>query len=297
MRDFLHHLFLPRESNNHRAKILHHTGLLVVIALFFVLEFSFSFLSAQRGDILGIRTEISVSDLLSLTNKMRAENGLSPVQLNDELSNAASQKASDMFSKNYWAHNSPEGTTPWVFVKSAGYDYLYAGENLARGFTTSVDVIDAWMASTGHRENMLSPNYRDIGFAIVPGTLTGDETVLVVEVFGQKREDTSAVSPARQEVAQAKSPQREPVSQAQQISGKAQPGVASFQAQPLFDVKHVTKGLSVTILFVILLTIVLDILLVERKKIVRIVAHNIDSMIFICIVIITILLIGNGVII
>lgn len=297
MRDFLHHLFLPRESNNHRAKILQHSGLLVIIVLFFVLEFSFSLLSVKRGDILGIRTEISVAELLAQTNKNRAENGLAPVQLNDELSSAASQKASDMFAKNYWAHNSPEGTTPWVFVKSAGYDYLYAGENLARGFTTSSDVIDAWMASTGHRENMLSPNYRDIGFAIVPGTLTGDDTVLVVEMFGQKREDVPSVPPARQDVTMAKSPLQESVPQVQQQSVEGKSGVASFQTQPLFDVKHVTKGLSVTILFVILLTIVLDILLVERKKIVRVVAHNIDSMIFICIVIITILLVGNGVII
>lgn len=296
MREFLHHLFLPRESNNHRARILHHSGLLFVIALFFVLEFSFSLLSSQRGDILGVRTEIAVDELLAMTNKKRAENGLSPVQLSNTLSRAASEKASDMFAKNYWAHNSPEGTTPWVFVRSSGYDYLYAGENLARGFTTSADVVDAWMASPGHRENMLSPNYDDVGFAILPGTLTGDETVLVVEMFGQKREGLAETAPAERDVAEAPQSVARSGADAKQASS-GQPLVASLQTQPIMDVKNVTKGLSVTILLVLLAAIILDIMLIERKKIVRIVAHNIDSMIFICVVITAILLIGNGVII
>lgn len=296
MREFLHHLFLPRESNNHRARILHHSGLFFLIALFFTLEFSFSLLSSQRGDILGIRTEIAVEELLSMTNKKRAENGLPPVQLNSSLSRAASEKAYDMFAKNYWAHNSPEGTTPWVFVKSSGYDYLYAGENLARGFTTSADVVDAWMASPGHRENMLSPNYDDVGFAVLPGTLTGDETVLVVEMFGQKREGLAETAPSKRDVADAPQSVAGSDAAAQQAQS-GQPLVASFQTQPILDVKNVTKGLSVTVLLVLLAAIILDIVLIERKKIVRIVAHNIDSMIFISIVIAAILMIGNGVII
>ncbi len=299
MRDFLHHLFVPRESNNHRARVLHHSSLLAVIALLFVLELSFSLLHAKRGDILGIRTDIAIADLLSLTNKKRAENGLPPVKLDNELSEAATQKASNMLTNNYWAHNSPNGTTPWVFIKSTGYDYLYAGENLARGFTSFSDVIDAWMQSPGHRENMLSPNYKDIGFAVVPGTLTGDETVLVVEMFGERREGTSEVANAGSgsgftgEVAQA----RVPEVQKQVVASSQVPRVASFQTQPILDVKQVTKGISLVILFVFLFTILLDIAIIKRKKIVRIVAHNIDTMMFILVVIATIVLIGNGVII
>jgi hypothetical protein len=296
MRDFLHHLFLPRESNNHRARILHHSGLLLLIAVFFVLEISFSFIHSQREDILGIRTEITAQELLTLTNKKRAENGLAPVQLNDTLSNAASQKASDMFSKNYWAHNSPEGTTPWVFIKSAGYDYLYAGENLARGFTTSSDVIDAWMDSPGHRENMLSPNYREIGFAVVPGSLTGDETVLVVEMFGQKREGAVEIAQAEQALPGDQTVVSEAFPDQQEIRN-TESTVASFKTQPIIDVKQATKGISMTIILVLFSAIVLDLLIIKRKKIVRVVAHNIDSMIFLLVVILIILIIGNGVII
>ncbi|MDP3940834.1 MAG: CAP domain-containing protein [bacterium] len=292
MRDFLHHLFLPRESNNHRARILHHTSLLAVIVLLFVLEFSFSFLHEKRGDILGLRTDIAVTELLSLTNKKREENGLPPVQLDPVLSEAASQKAADMFAGNYWAHNSPNGTTPWVFIKSSGYDYLYAGENLARGFSTSSDVINAWMQSPGHRENMLSPNYKDIGFAVVPGTLTGDETMLVVEMFGKRREGASDIADARGNDLTQQVPQAEQVA----IS-KQSPLVASFQTQPLVDVKDATKGISLVLLFVFFFTLLLDIMILKNKKIVRIVAHNIDTIMFISVVITTIILIGKGVII
>lgn len=297
MRDFLHHLFLPRESNNHRAKILHHTSVLVVILLLFVLEFSFSFLHAKRGDILGVRTNIVVSDLLSLTNKKRTENGLSPLQLNEELSNAASQKASDMLAKNYWAHNSPDGTTPWIFIKSSGYEYLYAGENLARGFTASADIVDAWMNSPGHRENMLSSNYKDVGFSVVPGVLTGDETILVVEMFGQERGGNAEVSQSEEEVAQAIAPDTVESRPSQQSSSGKAGAIASSQTQPLFDVKHVTKGISLIILFVFVGTLLLDLIIIKRKNIARIIAHNIDTILFLLVIAATIFIIGNGVII
>ncbi|MBI2442500.1 MAG: hypothetical protein HYV40_01165 [Candidatus Levybacteria bacterium] len=295
MRDFLHHLFFPRESNNHRARLLHHSSLLVVIVLLFVLEFSFSVLHTKRGDILGVRTSITVAELLEMTNKKRVENGLTPLKFNDALSNAAAQKAADMFTKNYWAHNSPIGSTPWVFIKSAGYDYLYAGENLARGFTTSPDVIQAWMDSPGHRENMLSTNYQDIGFAVVPGTLTGDETVLVVEMFGQRRETPSEIADSRSEaVQQAGVPQVQP--QKAETAGELA-SVASFTTQPLLDMKQVTKGISLTILLVLFSTLLIDLVIFQRRKIVRIVAHNIDTMLFVFVIITTIIMIGNGVII
>ena len=86
-----------------------------------------------------------------------------------------------MFSKDYWAHNAPDGTTPWVFIKNTGYNYIYAGENLARGFNSASDVINAWMNSPEHRQNVLSPNYQNVGFAVATGTLSGEDTVLVVE--------------------------------------------------------------------------------------------------------------------
>ena len=210
------------------------------------------------------------------------------------MSEAASQKAADMFAKNYWAHNSPNGTTPWVFIKSSGYDYLYAGENLARGFTSSTDVIDAWMQSPGHRENMLSPNYKDIGLAVVPGTLTGDETILVVEMFGNRREGAVDIADSRSNSVVVQVPQT--VQQEARVE-KQSPSVASFQTQPLIDAKQVTKGISLVVLSVFFFTFLLDFIIIKRRKIVRIVAHNIDTIMFIFVVITTVIFIGRGIII
>src|SRR5204863_2082531 len=124
----------------------------------------------------------------------RRQNGAGDLTISNELSRAASDKASDMFAKNYWAHNAPDGTTPWVFIKSSGYEYIYAGENLARGFTTSQSVVDAWMASPEHKENMLSKNYKNVGFAVATGNLNGEDTVLVVEMLGSTNYAPPAVA-------------------------------------------------------------------------------------------------------
>jgi hypothetical protein len=90
-----------------------------------------------------------------------------------------------MFRRNYWSHYGPDGTTPWSFILDAGYRYEYAGENLAKNFLFSQGVIDGWMQSPSHRENILRPEYTDIGLAIVNGTLNGEETTLVVQTFAK----------------------------------------------------------------------------------------------------------------
>ena len=68
-----------------------------------------------------------------------------------------------MFSKNYWAHFAPDGSTsPWDFIHQSGYNYIFAGENLAKGFTDANSVVAAWMNSPSHRENILSNKYKDV---------------------------------------------------------------------------------------------------------------------------------------
>lgn len=104
-----------------------------------------SYVRTNYPSVLGTYSNISQEALLSMTNQKRQEVGLSPLNLNGSLSQAAAGKASDMFTKDYWAHVSPDGTSPWVFIKASGYNYIYAGENLARGFTTPTDVVNAWM--------------------------------------------------------------------------------------------------------------------------------------------------------
>ena len=194
MRKFLRHLFLPKESNNYRAKILHHDVLILLIVFFLSAGVVMSYVRTNFPSVLGTFSDISSEQLLDITNSDRQAAGLPPLSLNNDLSQAAIGKANDMFSKDYWAHVAPDGTTPWVFIKNAGYTYVYAGENLARGFTTPQSVVDAWMASPSHRENMLSPHYKDVGFAVETGKLNGEDTVLVVEMFGSTNFATQNVA-------------------------------------------------------------------------------------------------------
>lgn len=316
MFDFLHHLLFPRESNNHRAKILHHDSLLVLIAFLFFCSSLLSIGNKTFPSVLGITSNISIQDLLNDTNAQRKANGLAPLSLNSDLDQAAMSKAQNMFAENYWAHIAPDGTTPWYFIKNSGYDYLYAGENLARGFNSASDVVDAWMHSPSHRENLLSPNYTDIGFAVQTGTLTGSDTVLVVQMFGSKYiADNTNQQPAQQIAAVFPTP-------SVVISGTILPSnqpspahtfpnsiispvvsptqkttaVAAIQSQPLIDSKSVMKQLSLALLFFFIAIFIADAIIIERKKIARVVAHNLDHIIFLVILVIAAIIIGRGLI-
>lgn len=183
---FLHHLFAPHHSNNFKARSLHLSAIAFYIVVLAFIQLLSTGIQKISPNILGYATDISVEKILTLVNERRVSQNLVPLNLSLELNNAANQKALDMFSKNYWAHISPAGATPWVFITKAGYDYLYAGENLAKDFDKSQEVVDAWMNSSSHRANLLKPEYTDIGLAVVNGTLNGQETTLVVQEFGSK---------------------------------------------------------------------------------------------------------------
>lgn len=305
MRDFLHHFFIPRESNNHRAHFLHAESLLLLVSMLLVINFLTPHVEERYPQILGVSVNISISDLVNLTNQKRAEAGLAPLTLNDQLSQAANGKAQYMLAQNFWAHNAPDGTTPWVFFKNAGYDYVYAGENLARGFTNAPDAMAAWMASPGHRENIMSPNYKDIGFAVASGTLTGDETVLIVEMFGAKSGADLAVSSAQMAVIPPPTVLPTPTlvtlpSVLPTVAPTLIPSPLSFVAgvtnDPVIDRNTWFKTLSLIVIAIFLFIFVVDMVIIERRQIVRLVSHNIDHMLFLSLVLVLIMIFGNGVV-
>ena len=189
---FINHYFLPHHTNNHRAKLLHPSGLAVFLLIALLLHGIVNTISRTRPEVLGIATNINVEELLEHTNEKRVAEGLQPLTLDPQLSMAAEEKAHYMFENDFWAHTAPDGTTPWEFFKRANYQYLHAGENLAKEFDDSSSVVDAWIASPTHKANLLKREYRDIGFAVVNGTLNGTETTLVVQLFGVKRATTIA---------------------------------------------------------------------------------------------------------
>lgn len=197
----LHHYFLPHESNNYKAKTLHNSSVLFYILLVISFQLFISLLKQVNPNVLGFATDIKVEKILDLVNQKRIESDLKPLTLSNNLVTAATGKATDMFVKNYWAHVSPTGVTPWVFINSAGYEYVYAGENLARNFNTSEEVVEAWMNSPTHRANILKSEYNDIGLSVMNGRLNGEDTTLVVEVFGTPTKSNLAQVPDQQKLA------------------------------------------------------------------------------------------------
>lgn len=279
MRDFLYCLVFPHPRNNHRASFLHSKVISLFIVFFIFSSLFFPSSLNPFSEKLKALAGISVQELVDLTNSKRKEYGLPPLSNNTELNAAATNKAEDMFAKNYWAHNSPDGTTPWFFIKGAGYNYVYAGENLARGFSNSEDIVNAWMASPNHRANVLSANFKDVGFAVKSGKLNGEETFLVVQELGSK--NLLPVS--------ASSNQKMMANKVLGFNISTYiPSISSFS----------TSSKIVLIFMAGLITILLiDIAVVKRKKIVRIVGHNIDHAIFMIAIILVISALRIGAII
>lgn len=181
--------FIPTKKNKKKPYLLSKPAILLYTLFLLLIN--------QFGAILGIEqayaSTINPGNIISLTNQERRVAGLGELKNNSQLASAALAKANDMFAKQYWDHFGPNGETPWQFIKGAGYSYIYAGENLGKGFRTAEGLVEAWMASPTHRENILSPNYRDIGIAVVEGELLGKQTILVVQMFGNL---TKSIQPA-----------------------------------------------------------------------------------------------------
>jgi uncharacterized protein YkwD len=139
-------------------------------------------LIALGGSISMSAPKISIDEILHLVNTDRIQAGLPQLSLNSSLNLAALAKAQDMIANNYFDHVSPSGTKPWHFFKNLGYNYSYAGENLALNYSDAKELETSWMNSEKHRENILSPHFADLGLAVVKD---GDKTV-IVEFFGTK---------------------------------------------------------------------------------------------------------------
>ena len=302
MKEFLHHFFIPRESNNYKAKLLHHTTLLLFIAFFIIGGLLLNLTKTKYPSVLGISTDITSEQLLTLVNQKRLENGLPPLSFSPELATAARNKANDMLLKNYWAHNSPDGRTPWEFLKEAGYNYVYAGENLARGFNTSLDVTNGWMASPTHRANVLSPNYSDVGFAVVTGNLNGEETVLVVEEFGNRT--LAALPPPSEKSVSTSSNNPNEIPAEQKIAASPNKSVKSsskisplseVKKAPLIDSIHLTTNIGTFIIILFILALISETIILERRKIVSFSEHNPDHIFFLISVLLIIAILGRGV--
>ena len=118
------------------------------------------------------------------TNLQREKYGLPPLQENSDLNAAALLKVQDMMEGQYFAHVSLSGEGVSDLAKAVGYEFIAIGENLAMGnFKEDQTLVQGWMDSPGHRENILSSQYQEIGVAVLQGKFEGKNTWLAVQHF------------------------------------------------------------------------------------------------------------------
>lgn len=183
----VHTWLIPTKHNKHQPHILKRSSLVAIAVLLIGLQAAYNFGIAKQKKILGYATNISAQVVVSEINASRSNNSLANLTTDSQLNKAAALKADDMLKNGYWAHTAPDGSQPWRWFDVAGYKYAVAGENLAKDFKTSDGIASAWMNSESHRKNILNPNFKNVGVAVVNGELRGSETTLVVALFGAKQ--------------------------------------------------------------------------------------------------------------
>ena len=175
--------FAPCSENNYRPPFLESGLLFFVIGIFLFLKvINISVLVYLPNT--SFFADVAEPALIELNNQKRQELGLPKLNVNSVLSEAARLKAKDIIEKDYFAHTSPSGITPWFWFEKTGYRYTYAGENLAVGFIDSGELFSAWYDSPSHRDNIVNGNYRETGIAVLKGNFQGSETAVVVQLFG-----------------------------------------------------------------------------------------------------------------
>lgn len=270
----LHNWFIPHKDTHKKAHLISWEGLVIYILIFIFLQVGFSAVGYSKPGILGISANIDQKKLIELTNSERQKKGLPPVSENEALDKAASLKAQNMFEENYWAHFAPSGRTPWDFILGSGYKFTYAGENLAKNFYNSSDVVSAWMASPTHRDNLLNPKYQDIGIAVMEGVLNGQKTTLIVQEFGTT--ENIAVNPlVNVQGKQIQIPKEEYSSKEKLVLVASE---INSNIKPFIDPYIVIKFTGFSVILLIITLLAVDIWVLRKRGVFRISSQHIAHM-------------------
>lgn len=153
----------------------------------FLLVVLLSPVKTKSQSVLAVATNVSPAALLEETNAQRKATDAVSLTINEKLNGAAQKKAQDMVTRNYWSHKTPEGTDPWNFIIKENYEYKKAGENLAYGFDSSDSVVNGWMNSQSHRENLLDKDFTEVGFGVANANNFngGGASTVVVAMYAQ----------------------------------------------------------------------------------------------------------------
>lgn len=263
----LAHFFLPHSQTHKKAHLISPEAILIYCLLIVLLQVSFNIFSFVKPGVLGISSQVEKNEIIKLTNQERKKMSLPLLEENAVLDEAARKKAQNMFEEDYWAHYSPSGKDPWGFITGSGYKYSYAGENLARNFYESKEVVRAWMASPTHKDNIVNPSYEEIGIAVVEGTLKGERTTLVVQMFGSPVEGVANETPQPISITAA-------AASSQSLGVSQIPGINS---KP-FDFYTTSKTLGLSLLFFLGSLIVLDMIVLKKRGVVRISSRHLPHL-------------------
>lgn len=129
---------------------------------------------------------LSISGIVSFTNKERTGKQLPALRNNRALNASAQKKLEDMFDQQYFEHESPKGVSVADLIRDQEYQYIVVGENLALGnFGGDQQVVTAWMDSPGHKANIMDPRFQEIGVAVGKGSYKGRQQWIAVQHFAK----------------------------------------------------------------------------------------------------------------
>lgn len=203
-------LFIPSDSNDNKPKLLRPKTIVFYIILAIVIKIAVTgFLFASYPSPAKLAA-IVADRMVAMVNQSRVQNDTDVLEINTHLVAAAQKKAQNMIDEQYFAHNAPDGKRPWEWIDKGAYDYVFAGENLAMDFSEAEPLHEAFMKSPSHRKNILKPQYKEIGVAVVTGQMQGRETILLVEMFGTQRNKGAELAIAIPPVEIIKPPEEKP---------------------------------------------------------------------------------------
>jgi uncharacterized protein YkwD len=113
------------------------------------------------------RPSDTVVEVMSMINAQRLAHGCAPLQYDEKLAQAAERESRDMATKHFYSHTEPDGTTPGIRVKEAGYTYQMIGENIDVNTDSPQDAVTAWLNSPGHLANILTCAFKQTWIAVV----------------------------------------------------------------------------------------------------------------------------------
>src|SRR3989338_3290237 len=256
--------FVPSHHNAYRPHILRRRSLVFLLALALVAEglLVANLIARQSGhDFLAA---VIQSEIILLTNAERAQNNVSQLKENALLDRSAQAKADDMARLGYFAHVGPDGKEPCAWIDAAGYNYQYAGENLAVRFVDSKDVVSGWMASPTHRANIIKPVYTDVGVGIAQGLYKGQPATFVVQYFAapsislaKEGQTAAAAAPSTPPVAASVHPPVqvlgvETVTQTQSLSNSVSRQIGRVLSEPRVTTTWVLGGIITLLMFALM---------------------------------------------